>query len=121
MAEERKPKIDLKARLGKASGGAAPSPGGAAGGAIPVPQRGSRPPPAIPPPVLPGSPVGPPSPFGQMEGVTPAIDPSNPLAAVAAPYRPAPTPPPPAPTRIEVDEASVHAARAGGRKQGLVM
>ncbi|WP_394830891.1 hypothetical protein LVJ94_30725 [Pendulispora rubella] len=45
-----------------------------------------------------------------------AVDPSNPLAAVAAPYR---APQPPQPTRIEVDEATVQQARTGARKQGL--
>lgn len=120
MAEERKPKIDLKARLGKASAGT-PAPG-AAGVPLPVPppSMGSRPPPAIPPPVVPGIPVGPPSPFGSSAAPGPAIDPSNPLAAVAAPYRPQPTAPP-QPQRIEVDEAAVQQARGSARKQGAVI
>src|SRR5438045_1996856 len=115
MAEEKKPKIDLKARLGKASGAGTPAPGVAG-----APSFGSRPPPAIPPPVVPGSPVGPPSPFGPPTGLGPAIDPSNPLAAVAAPYRPPQPPQPAAAQRIEVDEAQVQQARSGGRKQGIV-
>jgi hypothetical protein len=117
MADEKKPKIDLKARLGKASGGATPPPGIAGLGVMPVPPPsfGSRPPPAIPLPVVPGIPVGPPSPFGSH------IDPSNPLSAVAAPYRPpAPAAPPP-PQRIEVDEHAVQTARSGARKQGMVV
>ena len=122
MAEERKPKIDLKARLGKASAGAGtPAPGVAGGVPVPVPPAvsPSRPPPAIPPPVVPGVPIGPPSPFGPAP--SPAIDPSNPLAAVAAPYRP-PQPPAPAQAqRIEVDEAAVQQARSSARKQAAVM
>jgi len=55
------------------------------------------------------------SPFG---GGGAAIDPSNPLSAVAAPYRP---PAPPQPTRIEVDESTVQQARTGARKQGLLV
>src|SRR4051812_46184442 len=135
MAEEKKPKIDLKARLGKGAGGATPPPpvagipvpgagGGAAAGA-PVPQSSpTGSPPVVAPaagglPVPPGIPVGPPPAFGKGSGV--AIDPSNPLAAAATPYR-APTPPPPAqpqPQRIEVDEMAVQEARKGARKVGF--
>ena len=132
MAEEKKPKIDLKARLGKGAGGATPPPpvagipvpaggGGAPGGMAPVPQSS----PSGAPggggglPVPPGIPVGPPPAFGRMGGA--AIDPSNPLAAAATPYRaPAPPPPPPQPQRIEVDEMAVQEARKGARKQGLI-
>lgn len=115
MAEERKPKIDLKARLGKVSGA---SSGASAPIPVPVPISPSSPPPAIPPPVVPGIPVGPPSPFGV---AAPEIDPSNPLAAVAAPYRPPAPAAPPQPQRIEVDEAAVQQARSGARKQGVVI
>src|SRR4029078_4537348 len=122
MAEEKKPRIDLKARLGK---GAATPPPPQVGGGIPMP---GLPTPGIAAPtpnpaaargsVPPGIPVGPPPAFGQTRGV--AIDPSNPLAAAATPYRaPAPPPPPQAP-RIEVDEVAVHEARKGARKQGLI-
>src|SRR6187401_735575 len=110
MAEEKKPKIDLKARLGK--GAATPPPPQATPGGIPLPvvqTPGTASPPASNPatgggrPVPPGIPVGPPPAFGKAPMV--AIDPSNPLAAAATPYR-APTPPPPAappqPQRIEV-------------------
>lgn len=133
MAEDKKPKIDLKARLGKA-GGAAPPP--AAGGGIPVPApapmatpMGASP--VAPPPTSspgagmtppPGVPVGPPPAFKPSGG--PALDPSNPLAAAVQPQRsqrPAAAVPqaPPQPQRIEVDEATVHEARKGARKQGL--
>jgi hypothetical protein len=128
MAEEKKPKIDLKARLGKGAGGATPPPGAAG---IPVP--------AVPSPAAsggggavnapssapgglampPGIPVGPPPAFGKVAHA--ALDPSNPLAAAATPYRaPAPPPPPPQPQRIEVDEMAVQEARKGARKQGLI-
>lgn len=69
----------------------------------------------------PGIPVGPPPAFGKQPHV--ALDPSNPLAAAATPYRapaPAPAPQPVAPQRIEVDEMAVQEARKGARKQGLI-
>lgn len=69
----------------------------------------------------PGIPVGPPPAFGRQPHV--ALDPSNPLAAAATPYRaPAPAPPPQQPQaqRIEVDELAVQVARKGARKQGLI-
>lgn len=135
MAEEKKPKIDLKARLGK-GGGATPPPAGVGGAGIPAPMPAPSPggmggggaPAAVPQsnpnpgglPVPPGIPVGPPPAFGR--GPTPQLDPSNPLAAVVArqvPSRPAPAPPP-QPQRIEVDEMAVQEARKGARKQGLI-
>lgn len=127
MAEDKKPKIDLKARLGKGAGGPTPPPptvgipvpavptgagssGGAGvasapsssavGGAVPVP---------------PGIPAGPPRAFAN--GAPAPVEPSNPLAG-ATPYR-APAPPP-APQRIEVDELAVQEARKGALKQGLI-
>jgi hypothetical protein len=144
MAEEKKPKIDLKARLGKGAGAATPPPPTAG---LPVPavpsgggSMGALPstPPAAPSaaaavggasapavasaaalPVPPGMPVGPPPGFAK--GPQVALDPSNPLSAAATPYRaPAPPPQPPAPQRIEVDEMAVHEARKGARKQGLI-
>ena len=138
MAEEKKPKIDLKARL-KGAGGATPPPP-AAGGGIPVPAAvpaaaTSAPTPGVPMPksdpgrggglpVPPGIPVGPPPAFGGGGVKGPTLDPSNPLAAAVTPYR-APTPAapaaPPQPQRIEVDEMAVNEARKGARKQGLIM
>jgi hypothetical protein len=118
MAEEKKPKIDLKARLGKTQVGAQAPPAG-----IPAPSSGKVPQPAPTPggglPVPPGVPVGPPPPFAASS--TPAIDPSNPLAAVATPYRAPAAAAPPKPQRIEVDEAAVHEARRGARKMGLLV
>jgi hypothetical protein len=131
MAEEKKRKIDLKARLGKAGAAAAPTPPppgtspvvGAIPVPIPVPSTPSRPPPTpsrpAPAPIpVPGTLVGPPPPFSSST----AIDPNNPLAAVAAPYRPPtqqPLPPaaPAQPQRIEVDEAGVQVAASRARKQ----
>lgn len=134
MAEEKKPKIDLKARLGKGAGGATPPPPQAG---IPVPAvpsagasaagggGGLASVPSSSPgsgggglPMPPGIPVGPPPAFGKAPHA--AIDPSNPLAAAATPYRAPAPPPPPQPQRIEVDEMAVQEARKGARKQGLI-
>ena len=130
MAEEKKPKIDLKARLGKGAGGATPPP---PTGGMPVPAVPAGAPsggggaasiPSASPsggglPMPPGIPVGPPPAFGKQPHV--ALDPSNPLAAAATPYRaPAPAHQPIAPQRIEVDEMAVQEARKGARKQGLI-
>jgi len=131
MADEKKPKIDLKARLGKAAvGGATPPPPGAA--AIPAPAAtptpngnapgmpAAMPTPATPAklPVPPGIPVGPPPAF---KSPALALDPTNPLAAaVAPPAAPARSVAPAKPQRIEVDELTVQEARKGARKQGLV-
>jgi hypothetical protein len=133
MAEEKKPKIDLKARLGKGAGGATPPPptagipvpavpapaasgGGGGGGMANVPSSapGGGGGLAMPP----GIPVGPPPAFGKVSHA--ALDPSNPLAAAATPYRAPAPPPPPQPQRIEVDEMAVQEARKGARKQGLI-
>jgi hypothetical protein len=105
MAEEKKPKIDLKARLGKA---AAPTPTPAPVGSAPaaaVSQPAAAPPPGVSGPGLPVPPG--------VAAAAPAIDPSNPLAAVVAP-RPAPMPM--QAQRIEVDEMAVQQAAAGARK-----
>ncbi|MBX3201313.1 MAG: hypothetical protein KF894_24470 [Labilithrix sp.] len=143
MADDKKPKIDLKARLGKtAAGGATPPPPAAGGGlpmpgpaaAIPAPAgsagSGSYAPSAVPTPgamnpagglpVPPGIPVGPPPAF---KSPAMSLDPSNPLAAAMAQPAPARThapAPPPQPQRIEVDELTVQEARKGARKQGLM-
>lgn len=138
MAEEKKPKIDLKARLGKAGVAGQTPPPPAAGIPVPAPvpapvassgsavgAPSSSPSPKVGGlPVPPGVPVGPPPAFGGGSAGTPALDPSNPLAAAVAPaYRaPAPAAPaaPPQPQRIEVDEMAVQEARKGARKQGLI-
>jgi hypothetical protein len=113
MADEKKPKIDLKARLGKTqqSGVSVPSPGAGA-----IPATGG---PSVRA-VLPGAPVGGPPPFTTSS--TPSVDPSSPLAALTQSYRaPAPPPAPAQPQRIEVDEVAVHEARKGARRMGVVL
>lgn len=116
MAEDRKPKIDLKSRLQKM--------GGPVGVTPPPPATGSVIPPSMAPPGPrpmpgPGS-VHPPSgiPRPMMAGPTPAIDPGNPLAAVAQPFRPS-APVGPQAQRIEMDEEVVHRARSRAFKSGL--
>lgn len=124
MADEKKPKIDLKARLGKTNLGAqtavpAPAPGGVP---VPPPSSVTPPPPSARPAPPPGIPVGPPPAFGSRPA--PALDPSNPLAAAVSPaYRaPAqPAAPPPQAQRIEVDDSVVQEARKGALRQGILV
>ena len=73
--------------------------------------------PSVPPP----SGVPRPPPAGASAA---ALDPNNPLAAVAQPFRPSQRPQAPAVAqaqRIEIDETVVAQARGGARKQGFVM
>jgi hypothetical protein len=129
MADDRKPKIDLKSRLQKMGG-----PGGAT---PPPPGTGSVPAPAMPPPMRSGgpglTPVPPPSasvppPSGIPKPMmpssrAPALDPNNPLAAVVQPFKnqAAHAAPQVLQTqRIEVDEVAVMQARSGGFKRGVV-
>jgi hypothetical protein len=135
MADEKKPKIDLKARLGKsaAGGGATPPPPQVGGVAAPTPlprtSAGNAPaaaPAAVPPPaVSPGLPVPPgiaPPPAFKSAALN--LDPSNPLAAAVSPAPTRSVPPvapPPQAQRIEVDELTVQEARKGARKQGLLV
>lgn len=124
MADDKKPKIDLKARLGKMGGAATPPPSpvqpGGPGGSIPAPPMAAPPIAAA----LPAPPGAAPSPFAPP---TPAagLDPSNPLAAAAAgtfnPNVRAQVAAPAQPQRIEVDESAVQEARAKARKQGVVI
>lgn len=128
MAEEKKPKIDLKARLGKtAVGGATPAPPPAAapssGGGTETPapaasapvaapaakSSGGLPAPAVGLPVPPGVPIG-----------RPALDPSNPLAAAMAPPPSAAPAQPAGPARIEVDEMAVQEAAKKARRTGFI-
>ena len=129
MADDRKPKIDLKSRLQKMGG-----PGGAT---PPPPGVGSVPAPAMPPPMRAGgpslTPVPPPStsvpppsgiPKPMMPSArAPALDPNNPLAAVVQPFKNQAVAPAPMaqPQRIEVDEVAVMQARSGGFKRGIVV
>jgi hypothetical protein len=138
MAEEKKPKIDLKARLGKTAAAPTPAPAPVApqvspsGRPMPMPVAApSQPPPAmaqgpgglpIPVPVSSGSglPIPTPSPYGAPPA---AFDPTNPLAAAMAPAYQAPraAPRPPEPQRIEFDDLTVQQASKGARKQGIMI
>lgn len=119
MAEERKPKIDLKARLQKTQGIAAqtPAPGSmnpmgsgpasVPAPAIPMPMRSA--PASIPAPSLPGG-AAQEALGGLARGVS-----TGPFRAQAEP--PAP---PPQPQRIEMDESTVHAARKSALKTAMI-
>ena len=120
MAEEKKPKIDLKTRLQKMGGQA-----GTAAGSSPaaIPGRGSVPPPSRPAPAIP-IPPGLPSPYGSRPPGL--LDPNNPLSALAAPgFRTNAPPPmpaaPPQPQRIEIDEGAIQQARSSVRMQMLAV
>jgi hypothetical protein len=119
MADDKKPKIDLKARLGKTAQQTPPPGPVAPAGGVP---RASAPVGAGMQGAVPGVPVGAPPPFSSRpSSPAPAIDPSNPLVAVAAPYRPPAPPPQPQAHRIEVDEMAVQHARRGALKAGVVI
>jgi hypothetical protein len=118
-AEEKKPKIDLKARLGKAGGGGAAAgvPGmGRVGGSGAPPGIGS-----VPPPPMgggfagggaPGVQVGVPMPpFGGK----PATDPFGAPVASRGARGAAP-----ATIKIELDEATMKAAQKGGKRAGIL-
>ncbi len=118
---EQKPKIDLKARLGKktvstpaAGGSSIPPPMAASPSAIPAgASRPSMPRPSGPPQMTPsGVPV---PPFAAPS--RPAMDPSNPYGAMQAQ---APAPARPTAIRIEMGE-EVMAARRAGRTKVLVL
>src|ERR1019366_4758236 len=123
MADDKKPKIDLKSRLQRMGGpGAAPPPPAAPSrpSAPPSMPRGPGltpvPPPSIPPP------SGIPRPMMAPHSSGSPLDAGNPLAAVAQPFRQTGAPQAlPQTQRIEVDEGAVHAARSSARKQGLVV
>src|SRR5271166_2910061 len=123
MADDKKPKIDLKSRLQKMGGPAGATPPPAAVAPVPAPSQ-SRPPAAmpIPPPSVP-PPSGMPRPPSAGASAA-ALDPNNPLAAVAQPFRPSQRPAAPAlpqAQRIEIDETVVAQARGGARKQGFIV
>ena len=119
MADEKKPKIDLKARLNRGAANNPPASGSGGSGVVPPPNMaGGLPPPISSPP---GLPVGPPPPFAAPSS-TPELDPSNPLSAVANVYRPSQAAPAVArPQRIEMDESTVVEARKGGMRQGVII
>lgn len=118
MSEDKskKPKIDLKARLGKGGGAAgAPAP-------IPAPSVGSVPPPAaVPPPAL-GTPIPIPMPTASQPGAPMMPGLGMPFAQ---PSRPAPAPPP-APVsaaqqtiKVEVGEEVHEERRKASKRTGL--
>ncbi|MGD0528561.1 MAG: hypothetical protein ABSE49_25730 [Polyangiaceae bacterium] len=122
MADDKKPKIDLKSRLQRMGGPGAVAP--------PPAPRSSAPPPVprgpgltpVPPPSIP-PPSGIPRPMLAPQSSASALDANNPLAAVAQPFRPQSQAAPAVhqPQRIEVDEGAVQAARSSARKQGLIV
>jgi hypothetical protein len=110
MAEDRKPKIDLKSRLQKMGGPAVATPPPQTTGSIAPPSRlGVSVGPVVP------NPASIPVPGGG-SGRPPPIDPTHALAAAAQPFAP---PPVPQPQRIEIDEDAAIQARRGGFKGGL--
>src|ERR1700728_2893646 len=122
MADDKKPKIDLKSRLQKMGGpGAATPPPPIAGPGMATPgppmARAPGPPPSVPPRSA--------SPRPMISSPAPALDPNNPLAAVAQPFKPAGPSRPAAAIaqaqRIEVDEGAVQPARSGARRQRLIV
>ncbi len=105
---DNKPKIDLKARLGKKT---VSTPAAAS---VPPPMGIPRPPAAAPVPQR--SPSGVPAPpFGQPQGA-PRVDPTNPYASVSAQAAPSR----PAAIRVEMGE-EVREAQRRGRSRVLVL
>ncbi len=124
MAEDKKPKIDLKARLGKSAAGAATPPPGAPPGAIPVPAPSAGVPApsgvGLPAPVVVAAPIAG-SPIAPPPGFVKPVDPAIAAAAAAAAAAARAPEPPPQPQRIEVDEATVHEAAKGGLRKGVMI
>ncbi len=121
MAEERKPKIDLKARLQKTQGIPAQTPALNPGGPADMGSPASVPAPAVLMPLR-SAPASIPAP--SLSGVGGAAQEA--LGGLArgvstGPFRAqAEPPPPPQPQRIEMDESTVHAARKGAFKTAFV-
>jgi hypothetical protein len=110
MSEQKKPKIDLKARLGKKTVGAAAVPGGSVPPpvGIPKPPAMGGPSPSHPAP----RPSQAPYPSGGAYGAAAAA--AAPYAASPSGYAPAQAAPRPQPLRIEIGEEEV---REGQRRQ----
>lgn len=135
MADDKKPKIDLKARLGKTGMSQAPAPGSTSG----IPAPNSSQPQAMPSGIP--APAGIPAPSGMpgMPGMSGIPAPSIPSAARSSggpgaldalsglntvgqsPFRQQTPPPPPQPQRIEMDETTVNDARKGGFRTGAIV
>lgn len=129
MADDKKPKIDLKARLGKTGMSQAPAAGSSSGIPAPNSSRPLPPPSGIPAPAGIPAPSGIPAPASmpaaaRSSGGPGALDALSGLNTVGqSPFR-AQTPPPPAPPqpqRIEMDETTVQDARKGGFRTGAVV
>ncbi|HMI89499.1 MAG TPA: hypothetical protein VK550_35735 [Polyangiaceae bacterium] len=125
--EEKKPKIDLKARLGKGAGGGTPAavPAASSFSSMPPPHIGSAAPPAIgsiPPPQVGSVPRGiapigggvPAPPFGGPPAATETTDAFGQRVA-AGPVRSAPTT-----FKIELDAETVAAAQKGGKRATIL-
>lgn len=123
MAEEKKPKIDLKARLGKTAT-AAGATAGVPAPVVPPSTAGVIPPPAVGPSAIPTTGGVPIPPFvaasqTQVEQpAAPAVDPSDPFGSVAA--APA-VRTQPAEIKLELGEELVLAQRKASGKKALVM
>jgi hypothetical protein len=113
MAEDRKPKIDLKSRLQKMGGPTVATPPPQTSGSIAPPSRVGV---SVGPVMAPPSSIPVPGIGRTVSGRPAAIDPAHPLAAVAQPFAP---PPAAQPQRIEIDEDGAKQARRGGFKGGL--
>lgn len=121
MAEEKKPKIDLKARLGKSTAAAGSTPGvpapvvpPSAAGVIPPPAVG---PSAISPGGVPVPPFATPSQAQVEQPAAIAVDPSDPFGAVAAPAARTQ----PAEIKLELGEELVLAQKKASGKKAMVM
>ncbi len=142
MADDKKPKIDLKARLGKTTAAPTPAPAPVApqvtpsGRPMPMPQEvpqvtpSGRPMPMQAPvglkvPTPMASAGGLPIPGGfAPPGQPGGYDPTNPLAAAvaAAPYQAQRAPaPPPEPQRIEIDDLTLKQVSGSALKKGIVI
>jgi hypothetical protein len=118
MSDEKKPKIDLKARLGKTAGptagGSMPVPAGsvpAPQGSVPAPYAGS-----VPAPFNPGGIPAPSIPPSATSSA--AVDALGGLGMnMNSPFRQAAPHAPPPPQRIEVDESTLQEARRGAFKK----
>jgi hypothetical protein len=113
MAEDRKPKIDLKSRLQKMGGPTVATPSPQASSSIAPPSRVGA---SVGPVIGPPSSIPVPGVGRTVSGRPAPIDPAHPLAAVAQPFAP---PPAAQPQRIEIDEDAAKQARRGGFKGGL--
>ncbi len=123
MTEEKKPKIDLKARLGKKDTGAMPAAAPSEAGLF-APSASVTPPPIASHSVA-SLPPGIPVPPGMAPPSGPSLDPSNPLVAATAQRPSAPQAAPgyasAGASRIEVDDMAIQQATSSAKKTGFVI